>query len=294
MKIFIKNIDALAECYLRYSDLLEKSNKYDCVIYKEDCKEEILKNYKNILLIERLDGSAIWCRNLLKHPHVKTLLKMYYYPDLKINNSAIVQGRHFIPLDGSERQPEPELTQDDMDKIIPGFNFFHYSRLEGVINFARNNKSVPMEEREYDYFFAGTTAYGTHQREGCGKWITDHRNDTVQHLNRLGEKGARVLVAESRAFNNKKYIELTSKTKVILSPFGWGEFCYRDYEGLLLGCRVVKPAAAYIRQVPDVFQFIDWSDTFPDYNLVKEYQNVVEWMLQEKANESKILEEILK
>jgi hypothetical protein len=71
MKVYLKNDNPLSEAYLRYADMLEKSNKYDCIIMNTDMTDEILESNKNILLLERLDCSSIWCRELLKHPHVK-------------------------------------------------------------------------------------------------------------------------------------------------------------------------------------------------------------------------------
>lgn len=250
MKIYLKNDNPLSECYLRYSDLLEKSNKYDCVILNLDMTDEILASHKNILLIERLDGAAIWCRKLLKHPHVKTLLKMYHYPDLAINNVSCVGGRLFIPLDGSEKPQSPELTADDMAKIQPGFNFLHYSRFNSLFEMVKSTRIKPIHERSIFSFFAGTTVYD--ESKPAGRWITQHRKALLSGLEDMKANGFYIITAENRAFTNKKYIEIMLDTKIIYSPFGWGEFCYRDYEAILCGCVLKKPFLQKIIQVPDI------------------------------------------
>jgi spore maturation protein CgeB len=38
-----------------------------------------------------------------------------------------------------------------------------------------------------------------------------------------------------------------------VSPFGWGELCYRDFEAACLGTLLIKPSVAHLRTEPDVF-----------------------------------------
>lgn len=287
MKVYLKNDNPLSECYLRYSDLLEKSNKYDCVILNTDMTDEILESNKNILLIERLDGAAIWCRKLLKHPHVKTLLKMYHYPDLAINNRPCVGGRIFIPFDGSETPQTPELTVDDMARVQPGFNFFHYSRFNALFELVKSTRIKPIYERSVFSFFAGTTVYD--ENKPAGKWVTKHRRECLQKLEDMKKHGHYIITAENRAFTNKKYLEIMLDTKIIFSPFGWGEFCYRDYEALLCGCNLIKPPMDYIVQIPDIQpEIIYCMDSERLANL-----DFAASLRKEKENEKQIIERIL-
>jgi hypothetical protein len=39
----------------------------------------------------------------------------------------------------------------------------------------------------------------------------------------------------------------------VLSPFGWGEICLRDFEAMVYGCALVKPSLDHIETWPDVF-----------------------------------------
>ena len=317
MKILLKNDNPLSECYLRYADILEKSEKYDCVILSADVTGDILEKFKNILLIERLDGAAIHCRKLLKHQHVKTLLKMYHYPDLEINNRPAVDGRIFIPFDGTEKPQLPELTQADMDKVQPGFNFLHYSRMKIVLEFAKTAKLKSIAERGMDLFFAGTALYNPESPSGA--WITRHRAKCLENIANLGKQGLNVVTADHREFRPAEYYRIMADTKVILSPFGWGEFCYRDYEALLCGCIVVKPHLPIpweflqkevgIAQLPNVSCVIFWDTDFPNMaspnwqekKTFKQFtddptMNHLAWskhLLGYKQNEKQIIERIL-
>lgn len=295
MKIYLNPDQSLTDCYLRHVDPLKKSKKYGCIISTKDITPEILAEHEDILLIERMDSAGVWCRDLLKHPHVKTLLKMYCYSDLDLHNRPAIDGRIFIPFDGAEKPQIPELTQEDLAKIKPGFNFFHYRHIEPFVEFAKFAKLKPVQDRNTDLFFAGTIEYDT--SSGAGRWITRHRQKCLENITMLGKQGLKVVTAGHRAYTQKEYMAIMADTKVILSPFGWGEFCYRDYEALLLGCRVYKPAFNHIRQCPDICNSLFLSSNFDEFNMLHfEYcleQNSDNNLLEQKQNEKQIIERIL-
>lgn len=49
------------------------------------------------------------------------------------------------------------------------------------------------------------------------------------------------------------YNKEVKNVKAILSPFGWGEICFRDFEAVLNGAVLVKPNMDHIETWPDVF-----------------------------------------
>lgn len=51
----------------------------------------------------------------------------------------------------------------------------------------------------------------------------------------------------------KKFNEEAAHSKIILSPFGWGELCLRDFEAVLNGALLMKPDMAHLETWPDVF-----------------------------------------
>jgi hypothetical protein len=287
VKVFLRDDNPLSEAYLRYKDMFEQSNKYDCVILNRNLNERILSEYKNILLIEKLDGAAIWCRKLLKHPHVKTLLKMYHYPDLNTNNRLSVCGRLFVPYDGNEKPQEPELTAEDMSKVRPGLNFLHLKRMNDVITTTKALSIKPINDRSIYSFFAGTTSYK--EDDPSGKWITEHRHTYINILKGMKNSGKNVIISENVSYSPDEYIKIMLDSKFIFSPFGWGEFCYRDYEAILCGCVLIKPIIEYISHVPDIQRAMNFK--FND-NLTPDLE-MREILIQSKENEKQIIKNIL-
>jgi hypothetical protein len=45
-----------------------------------------------------------------------------------------------------------------------------------------------------------------------------------------------------------------SQSKVGVSPFGWGEICYRDFEIFIAGALMIKPGLHYLNTFPDVYK----------------------------------------
>ena len=72
-----------------------------------------------------------------------------------------------------------------------------------------------------------------------------------------------------------KYTKELSKTIAMLSPFGWGEICYRDFEAILNRNLLVKPDMDHIETWPNIYRDehyfkLDW-----DSNNLFEIKNYI-------------------
>ncbi len=45
----------------------------------------------------------------------------------------------------------------------------------------------------------------------------------------------------------------TAHSKIVLSPFGWGELCLRDFEAIYAGSLLLKPDMSHLETWPDIF-----------------------------------------
>ena len=51
----------------------------------------------------------------------------------------------------------------------------------------------------------------------------------------------------------RKFIEEMRNSKAAVSPFGYGEICYRDMEAFINGCILVKPSMEHVDTFPNLF-----------------------------------------
>lgn len=80
------------------------------------------------------------------------------------------------------------------------------------------------------------------------------RNTICYQRNRITQiLGRRYGVSTERVSRKAYYRELRN-AKVGVSPFGWGEMAYRDFETFINGAALFKPDMSYIRTWPDIFK----------------------------------------
>jgi len=71
------------------------------------------------------------------------------------------------------------------------------------------------------------------------------------------------------------YINNLKKSKAVVSPFGWGEVCYRDFEAFVYGNALLKPNMDHLETWPNLYQKNDtyipiswdpnkWKDEFQE------------------------------
>ena len=53
--------------------------------------------------------------------------------------------------------------------------------------------------------------------------------------------------------SRRQYKNELKKSKIGISPFGYGEFAYRDYEIIMSGCMLFKPDMSHIETWPDLY-----------------------------------------
>lgn len=54
--------------------------------------------------------------------------------------------------------------------------------------------------------------------------------------------------------SQRQFFAELSHSKVVVSPFGWGEFALRDYETFLSGALLLKPDMSHMETFPDLYQ----------------------------------------
>lgn len=53
--------------------------------------------------------------------------------------------------------------------------------------------------------------------------------------------------------NPAAFREEIKNVKIVISPFGWGEVCFRDFEAVLNGALLLKPDMSHLKTWPDIY-----------------------------------------
>jgi len=83
-------------------------------------------------------------------------------------------------------------------------------------------------------------------------WMGRLREPLKLELDRM-RASYRVVTPDKRVPPRDYYRELTG-SKICISPFGYGEICWRDFEAVLCGALLIKPDMSHIETNPDIFR----------------------------------------
>jgi hypothetical protein len=94
---------------------------------------------------------------------------------------------------------------------------------------------------------------GEREVDVSGRFATTFDNDAIErHRKLMVEKLSRTVDTE-KVFTLSYWNELR-KSKLLLSPFGWGEICRRDFEGFMSGALLIKPSMSHLETWPPLYE----------------------------------------
>jgi glycosyltransferase involved in cell wall biosynthesis len=82
-------------------------------------------------------------------------------------------------------------------------------------------------------------------------WSFSLRNAVIPALEPLKTR-YRVLQSTERVSLDQYYQEMR-RARICVSPLGYGEVCWRDFEAIACGCLLVKPDMSHLRSYPNLF-----------------------------------------
>lgn len=92
---------------------------------------------------------------------------------------------------------------------------------------------------------------------GVEDWYRRHRRAVLGALE-AQQPAHRVVIGASGAdvgppVPRRRYLRELQQARICVSPFGYGEICYRDFEAVAAGCLLLKPDMAHVRTEPNVY-----------------------------------------
>ncbi len=101
----------------------------------------------------------------------------------------------------------------------------------------------------------------------------NHKRNTVSFPR---QKVVELLDGKTRSerVGKRQYFNELRNSRVVISPFGWGEVCYRDFEAIIAGATLVKPDCDHMETWPNLYiknkTYIPFAWDFSDFNQIIE------------------------
>lgn len=150
----------------------------------------------------------------------------------------------------------------DMNNAF-GYRRFLYKVMPGKFktNYKVKNVINPNEEKSYDIFLKTTANLS---RES----VAYHRIELIKEIDRIISKNNLAGFTQGKYLKEKEFKKVLASTKLMPSPFGWGEIGVRDFEAFIYGAVLLKPNISYMETYPNYFienvTYIPFSWDFSD------------------------------
>ena len=123
--------------------------------------------------------------------------------------------------------------------------------------------------------------------------LNDNKNDWRIYLRQeAGEKIKTLstrynINSSSKRVSQKDYYDELLKSKICVSPFGYGELCWRDFEAVICRALLIKPDVRHIKTWPNIF--IPYKTYIPVEHDYKDLVEKCEYYLNNKEERLKIV-----
>ena len=131
-------------------------------------------------------------------------------------------------------------AMEDLSKLHLGWNI---GLDDKIANLYRMLQTAPAVEKDNDIVCRASVP--------ATDWLFPLRDAAGKALEPLASR-YRVLVPTHRVPQDQYYAEMR-RSRICVSPLGYGEICWRDFETILCGCLMIKPDMGHIRTEPDIF-----------------------------------------
>ena len=193
-------------------------------------------------------------------PEVDAFLKNFVYHDLRA---------YTVPITGPSRishvlfhdfgyptgNYEPVIPTDPIHlaKIRPSWTYAVDRSFRKLMLLSRFF-AAPWSERSIDVslrFNADTSLLrASAEQLASVTYYTRHRLEALRAAQRLRDRAT--LTGAERVPQRTYYMDMM-RSRVVLSPFGYGEVCFRDFEAMCCGALLVKPDMSHVSTKPEFY-----------------------------------------
>lgn len=212
--------------------------------------EKLRERCNKIIWCDTSDSTGtLWAQAF---PFVDLYFKKQVLSDLSLYRKEMWGGRIYTQyfydhgyVGEMERDRFPAITEEDVNKIRVSWNvglgeLFEEKEVSYQKPYAIFTPQMisPCRERKYDIQYKGSLDYSL-----CGY----QRLRSTEIID--GSKWKHSGVFEKVPYED--YIQEVAQSKTVISPYGWGEVCTRDFEAFLYGAALIKPDMSHLITYPD-------------------------------------------
>lgn len=221
------------------------------------------KNTDNLIWFDNSDGTGSTDFDVV--PYVDTFLKKQVLKDkTKYTVKSKESVRVWLPSsvqNDYERDTAYEYLacpENDLFKIKISWNigfcdyrfsnprFANYFSLlfPNLLTIRASNHNY--EKKNIDIYNRGTTSLKN-------LVYSYQRNIIISKLEEIKNRFQDKNVITQGFIKRSEYYNELRRAKIVLSPFGWGEVCYKDFEIILAGSLMIKPSMDHMDTYPNVY-----------------------------------------
>jgi len=221
-------------------------------------------NGKKTILFENGDGAGSRHFDMIEHVDLfvkKQVLKntKEYTVDNGFSNKMVFVGHYGLTEKQIEKNKATNIDpcpKDQIHKIKCGWNIGmqNYMELPAKKIFPNRAKAV------LDKTLGGPNFTSVELKRDIDASYRGALKDFSENYSWQRKKVIEFLQSDSvfnfitgKGLPKKKYLEELRKSKICISPFGWGEVCYRDFEAIINGAILVKPHMNHINTYPNIY-----------------------------------------
>jgi len=186
-------------------------------------------------------------------PYVSTYIKRQVLRDRSLYQQSLIGGTPFtdyihnhLGFDCSNWGFRSKLDPAFLDKVVVGWNLGVCERYRSLCRLT-GPLSVSWRLRPYEL----NARIGLATRSATGEWYEKYRAYCCEVVSRLER---RPRMPEFGRVGSRRYYAELLMSRTVLSPFGWGEVCFRDYEAVACGCLLLKPSMDHLETEPNIYR----------------------------------------
>jgi len=233
-------------------------------IVDHELMEKLRKKYERIVYFNGYPGGGLHNFDLL--PYVDLYFNKSIFKNRKLYTERLYGNelfseyyhRDFGVKDDPDRTVDPVTDPSLLDRLRLSWNIgvgdfprakfrqrvgVFLARLLGIqwsVPFARRCNPPPKNN---------SGQYAVHARFGYQNQASITHQRRIIHEKVVDHPAFLTGKVDQRQYNHE-----VQNSKIVLSPFGWGELCFRDYEAVQSGALLVKPDMSHLETWPDIFK----------------------------------------